>query len=124
MKSLSLFISFLFFFSISVKAQEQNNVTYQIVDNGSVKDVQPYINALNKANMRNHRLRNQRTTISFESGVKVELFSAQELQNAGRSINAADYPENFEITRQEPVFTLGQNNFIMEMHHPENKFTK
>lgn len=124
MKSLSLFISFLFFFTISLKGQEQNNVTYRIVDNGSVKDVQPYINALNSANMQNHRLRTKRNIISFESGVKAELFSAQELQRAGRTIDPAAYPESFEITRQEPVFSLGQNNFIMEMHHPENKFSK
>lgn len=123
MKALSLFITVLFFsLAFSANAQEQENVTYRITDNGSVRDVQPYILALNKANMQYHRLKNTRTTVTFDTGVKVELFSATELIAAGRPISLADYPDSFDATRQEPVFSLGQNNHIMEMHHPVDKF--
>lgn len=121
MKTLSLFMLILFGLAVSAQAQEQNNVTYRITDNGSARNIQPYILALNKANMQYHRLKNARTSITFDSGVKAELYSAAELIAAGRPINLADYPENFETTRQEPVFSLGQDNHIMEMHHPVDK---
>jgi hypothetical protein len=104
-----------------MKGQEQVNVTYRITDNGSIRDVQPYINALNAANMKYHRLKNTRYTIIFDTGVKVELFSAAELIAAGKQINLADYPDSFDSSRQEPVFSLGQNNYIMEMHRPVTK---
>ncbi len=121
MKALSLFIPFLLCLSLTMKAQEQVNVTYRITDNGSIRDVQPYINALNTANMKYHRLKNTRYTIIFDTGVKVELFSAAELIAAGKHIDLADYPDSFDSSRQEPVFSLGQNNYIMEMHRPVTK---
>lgn len=124
MKALSLFIALTFSLVLSASAQEQVNVTYRITDNGSVRDVQPYINALNNASMKYHRLRNTRYTIIFDTGVKVELFSAAELIAAGRRISLSDYPDSFDSSRQEPVFSLGQNNYIMEMHHPVDKFHK
>lgn len=114
MKSLSLFITFLFFFVLSTKAQEQENVTYRIVDNGSATNVQAYINALNKSNMKYHRLKNTRHIITFDTGVKVELFSATELIAAGKTIVLADYPESFDPQNAEPIFLLGQNDYILE----------
>jgi hypothetical protein len=118
-KSIMLLVFTAFF--TNVNAQEQNNVTYKIVDKGSVKDIQPYIDALNTANFKYHRLRNQRHTIVFDTGVKVELFSANELIAAGRKINATDYPEIFSANRQEPLFKLGPNNFILEEHSSTGK---
>jgi hypothetical protein len=105
-------------------AQEQkeaNGQTYTIINNGSITDIQPYIDALNHADMKYHRLKNTRTTITFNTGVTVQLFSAIEVIANGFSLNISDYPDNFESTRQEPVFSLGQNNFILEQHHPINK---
>ena len=107
-----------FIFSITLKAQEQQGKTYLITDNGSVKNVQPYIDALNSADMKYHRLKNKRYTIIFDTGVTVQLFSATELIVIGRAINLSDYPESFDSSRQEPVFLLGQNNFILEQHKP------
>jgi len=121
MKALSPFILFLFCLSSSMKAQEQSNITYRITDNGSIRDVQPYINALNTANMKYHRLKNTRYTIIFDTGVKVELFSATELIAAGKAISLSDYPDSFDSSRQEPVFSLGINNYILEMHKPLTK---
>jgi len=119
LKSILLLVFTAFF--VNAKAQEQNNVSYKIIDNGSVKDIQPYIDALNTANFKYHRLRNKRTTIIFDTGVKVELFSANELIAAGKKINATDYPEVFPAGRQEPLFKLGPNNFILEEHSSSGK---
>ncbi|MCW3070361.1 MAG: hypothetical protein JWO44_251 [Bacteroidetes bacterium] len=111
----------LFFLALPAKSQEQANQTYRIIDNGTVQNVQPYIDALNSANMKYHRLKNTRFIITFSTGVKVELFSAAELIAAGRNINLADYPETF-INRVEPIFSLGPNNIIMEQRPVYGKY--
>lgn len=96
--------------------KEAKGQTYIIIDKGSVTDIQPYIDALNNSDMSNHRLLNKRYTVVFKTGVKVELFSASEISKSGRVINLSDYLENFDASRQEPIFALGANNFIIEYH--------
>lgn len=104
-------------FKVKVPDQkEAKGQTYIIIDKGSVTDIQPYIKALNNSDMRNHRLLNKRYTVIFKTGVKVELFSASEISKSGRLINLSDYPETFDASRQEPIFALGINNFIIEYH--------
>lgn len=111
-----------FFFSFSMKAQEIKGQTYQITDNGSVKDVQPYIDALNKSDMRYHRLRDSRNSIVFNTGVTIQLFSATEINANVHPLVLSEYPESFEAKRDIPVFSLGVNNFIMEQHHVNSKY--
>lgn len=108
-------------FSITIRAQEMQGQTYVIIDNGSVSNVQLYIDALNNSDMKYHRLKNIRNTIVFNTGVTVQLFSATEMNTAGRSLNLADYPESFELSKDVPVFSLGPNNFILEQHHVTSK---
>lgn len=96
--------------------KEEKGQTYIIIDKGSVTDIQPYIDALNNSDMSNHRLLNKRYTVVFKTGVKVELFSASEISKSGRLINLSDYLENFDASRQEPIFALGASNFIIEYH--------
>lgn len=96
--------------------KEAKGQTYIIIDKGSVTDIQPYIDALNNSDMSNHRLLNKRYIVVFKTGVKVELFSASEISKSGRLINLSDYLENFDASRQEPIFALGANNFIIEYH--------
>jgi hypothetical protein len=109
-------------FSIIINAQEVQGQTYAITSNGSVTDIQPYIAAMNNSDMKYHRLKNTRHTVEFNTGVKVELFSASEINASVRALNLSDYPENFASTRDIPVFSLGPNNFIMEEHHTTSKY--
>ena len=109
-------------FNTSIKAQEEQGKTYQIINNETVKSIQPYIDAMNNSDMKYHRLRNKRNTITFNTGVSVQLFSATELVANGKKININDYPENFDPKRDVPAFSLGSNNFIMEMHHVQSKY--
>lgn len=125
---LFLMILFLTFSSGVLRAQGGNSgipnhpgteikgQTYIITDNSNVKDIQSYIDALDSSVMNNHRLKNKRNTVIFKTGVKVELFSALEISKLGFPINLSDFPESFEATRQEPVFVLGKDNFIIEYH--------
>ncbi len=117
LKFIVLFSFFILGYSASAQeVKETKNQTYIISDNAGIADVQPYIDALSIADMRYHRLLNKRHTIVFQTGVKVELFSASEISKSGKSMNLSEYPEAFSPTRQEPVFALGANNFIIEYH--------
>lgn len=118
-KTLLLFVGICF--SVILNAQEIQGQTYAIINNGSVTDIQPYISAMNNSDMKYHRLKNTRHTIEFNTGVKVELFSASEINTTVRSLNLSDYPESFDPKRDIPVFSLGPNNFIMEEHHSSGK---
>jgi hypothetical protein len=120
----ALLICSFFLTAYNVKAQEQKEVkdlTYIISDNGSVTNIQPYIDALNNSDMRNHRLLNKRNTIVFKTGLKVELFSANEIAKKGGHINLSDYPEYFDKFHQEPIFAIAPNNFIIEYHTAASK---
>lgn len=111
----------------TASAQDQKEVkeqTYSISDNGGIANIQPYIDAMNNSDFKYHRLLHKRHTIVFQTGVKVELFSATEISKKGISISLSEYPENFESSRQEPVFALGANNFIIEYHSSSNKENK
>lgn len=126
MKSNILLKIILLFLGVSLgmlaNGQEIQGQTYAITSNGSVTDIQPYIVAMNNSNMKYHRLKNVRHTIEFNTGVKVELFSASEINTSVRTLNLSDYPEAFAASRDVPVFSLGPNNFIMEEHHVTSKY--
>ena len=125
MKTYIPFKTFLIFaftiLSTVLKAQEHIGETYLVTNNGSVSNIQPYLNALNNSNMKYHRLKNSRYTIIFDTGVTVQLFSAVELVANGRTINISDYPESFDSNRFEPVFSLGANNYILELRRSNSK---
>jgi hypothetical protein len=118
----ALLIVFGITLSIAVNAQETQGQTYTITSNGTVGDIQPYIDALSNSDMKYHRLKNTRNTIVFETGVSVELYSATEINNAVRPLNLSEYPESFPANRDLPEFSLGPNNFIMEKHHVTSKY--
>lgn len=124
MKNMNKFLSALSVLLLAIIvafSQEREGETYRILSTGNASEIEPYINALNAANMQYHRLKNQRHTIVFDTGVKVELFSGTELITAGREININDYPESFPVSRQEPNFFLGANNYILEEHRNTTK---
>lgn len=122
MKKTHAFVIGIIFMSFlqNLSAQENNSFkefnakTYIIVENGIVTNIQPYINALNTANFNNHRLKSKRNTIEFEEGVKVVIFSAEEvLANGITSINPNDFPSQIE-NYTSPIFKLANNNYIIE----------
>ncbi|MCB9361681.1 MAG: hypothetical protein H6587_09225 [Flavobacteriales bacterium] len=104
-----------------VFGQEENGKTYTILDSKNVENIESYIDALNKANMKFYRLKNQRFSIVFDTGVVVELFSAIECENNGVSIDSMEYPIKFDSSKQLPTFSLGTNNYILIGHQFVNK---
>jgi hypothetical protein len=101
--------------------KEKNNATYTIIDQGGVMDVQPYILAMDNSDFRYQRLLNKRNTIVFQTGLKIELFSATEIAKKGLPIVTSEYPQEFPASHQEAVFAVAPNNFIIEYHTATGK---
>jgi hypothetical protein len=113
---------FFFFMLVSFHAFSQGKPdSYKIVSNGTVQDVKPYKDALNAADMDKYRLRDKRVTIVFETGVKVELFSASELIAMGYNVTITDF-EAERAAGQQITFALAANNYILELHTPTGKY--
>lgn len=116
-------IAFLFFcLSISLHSYAQAKPgSFKVIDNGSVQNIKPYEDALGAANMDSHRLRNKRAVIVFDTGVKVELYSAEELKAMGHNIAPEEFPLDKDPQAQIPVFSLAANNYILQIHTPIGK---
>jgi hypothetical protein len=93
--------------------QEENGRSYTILDSKNIENIQTYIDALNKANMKYYRLKNQRSSIVFDTGVVVELFSAIECEGNNVNIDSIEYPIGFDLTRKLPKFSIGVDNHIL-----------
>jgi hypothetical protein len=75
--------------------------SYVYVNPKSVSDLTPYTEALSKADMDRYRYMDERNTIVFESGLKAELLSANEMK-------ALSMPVRIERVRTEkPAFDTG-----------------
>lgn len=95
--------------------KEQLNVSYAIQNIETVSNSKAYIDAMNTANFNHHRLKSEKNIIEFEGGVKIVLFSAEELiSNGMATINTNDYPIKIQ-NYYPPLFRLGQNNYIIEL---------
>lgn len=102
-------------FAQNTSFKEMLNVTYSIQNVENIENPNLYIDALNNANMNNHRLKSDRNTINFDSGVKVTLYSAEEsLLNGMTSINPSDFPNQID-DYTPPVFRVADNNYILEL---------
>lgn len=75
--------------------------TYQITKDGGVDNIEKYYSALEKYDLDRYRLIDQNRIVRFDSGVEVELFSAEKLE--------VDYDRNrnhrfMNKTGDEPVY--------------------
>lgn len=91
----------LFVFSLLLFSFTTPSGSYVYVNPKSVSDLTPYTEALSKADMDRYRYMDERNTIVFESGLKVELLSANEMK-------ALNMPVRIERVRTEkPGFDTG-----------------
>ena len=106
-----------FFFSTSIFSQEaSSSVFFQITNNGSVGDIQPYKDAIAKANWNCYRLMTKRRTLNFDSGVIVELFSVDELSAKGNKVDTSCLTDEKNISSEQPLYHLSESGIIIEMH--------
>lgn len=110
-----ILLIFLFLFAAGwITAQEKKiSPTFRFISTPPQEDIIAYFNALQQADLSNYRLSNKRVSISFNNGITVELFSANELIEMGLKINPDDfqpeYPEGFIL----PEFSLATNGYII-----------
>jgi hypothetical protein len=92
---------FLLMFSFLLLSFTTPAGSYVYLNPESVSDLNPYTTALSKADMDRYRYMDERNTIVFESGLKVELLSANEMK-------VLNMPVRVERVRTEkPGFDTG-----------------
>lgn len=82
--------------------------SFDIVDRGQVSssDISKYVDAISVANMESYRNKTKNDTIVFDTGVKVVLYSAQELYKKGYNINPSEYVDVRDPRYTTPTFHL------------------
>lgn len=99
--------------------QEEINNTYRFVNPEMVGDTDNYVNAFSTANMTKFRYANKSNIIEFESGLKVELFSANKLISKGVSVDTSKILTATPLNEDEYVFDISANGkYILQ------RFTK
>ena len=83
----------------SLFAQEKENETYVLLNATEIQNVEDYKIALSLADMTRFRFEGKRNVIEFENGLKVELFSANELTSNGITVDKS------RILTTEPLHT-------------------
>ena len=116
MKKLLLLSFFIFNLSFS---QEVEKITYKFLNPESVPNISDYKLAFSTADMSAFRYESKNNIIEFQSGLKVELFSINELRNVNSKLNL----QNFKTVDVKPsddyYFTLSADKkFILQ------KFTR
>lgn len=117
----SLCFFLLLSFTFSFSQQINSSVSFQIVSTGNVADIQAYKDALHKADWKCHRCMNARRTLTFDSGVVVELLSASELSAQGISVDVSCLADEKNLSSVQPVYRLSESGIIIEMHQPVGK---
>lgn len=75
-------------FTTSMVGQEKKNDTYKFLNAKEINGSSKYVEAFKTADMTKFRFQNKRNTIIFENGLKVELFSADELTQKGYQVDS------------------------------------
>lgn len=103
-----LVIVMLFFTAISF-GQETNNETYRFVNSNTVNNVNDYVVALSTADMTIFRYANKSSTIEFESGLKVELYSANHIVSIGKVVDISKVLTSDPINKGYYIFGLSSD---------------
>ncbi|MBI4932202.1 MAG: hypothetical protein HY841_15695 [Bacteroidetes bacterium] len=115
-----VFILSIFFCKNIFSQQTAAPATFQITNNGTAADIQPYKDAINNANMENYRCKTKRNTILFDNGLKAELISAGEMLALGKNVNINQYSDTRDPLYIQPVFHLNDNGTLSAMYSKPN----
>lgn len=95
--------------------------SFVITDPGQVRNVQPYVDALNTNEIDKYRHMDHRTTMIFKEGVIVELLSASELQGLGLPVDLSAVNTTAIDRMRHSQFTLHTSGRILELVTPVKK---
>lgn len=110
----------LFFWYAIVFAQTPAQ-SFVIINQGTVQDLKPYVDALNGNDIDKYRHVDQRTTLVFKEGVVVELLSANELQGLGLPVDLSAVNTTTVDRMRHSQFTLHTSGRILELVTPVKK---
>lgn len=96
-------------------ALAQSVATYEIVEKAGVDDIGHYQKVLQSASIDKYRLPYARAIMNFESGVKVELLSGEELLEKGVPVDLGNYLGRQEGHIKNSVFTAHESGRLLEM---------
>jgi len=89
--------------------------SWVILNPNAVQNVASYEAALDKADLDKYRYVDKRNTLTFDTGLQVELLSANELTAAGLPVNLNKVRTAEPSFDTKPVFSLGANGIILEV---------
>ena len=116
MKKILLLTLFIFNFSFS---QEVEKITYKFLNPEIVSNINDYKKAFSTADMSAFRYESKSNIIVFQSGLKVELFSANELKDKNLKLELQNFRSVDQKASNDYYFTLSDNKkFILQ------KFTR
>lgn len=113
MKQILLFL--LFLGSISVFAQTPQAKSYVITQKGTVTDVAAYEQAMETGNWDKYRYFDKRSVLRFETGLVVELLSANEMKALGLPVKTDRVRTKDPDFDTGSVFRLTTSGIIVEM---------
>lgn len=85
------------------------------VNPNAVSDIAPYDEALKHSDLDKYRYFNQRNTLNFENGLKVELLSGNELTASGIPFNKDHVRTEVPSFDTKPIFKLTSNGILLEI---------
>lgn len=105
--------------SILSYGQEEQDQTYKFINPEVVNNTNTYIEAFSTADMTKFRYADKSNIIEFESGLKVELFSASNLTSKGVNVDTSKILTIEPLNKDEYVFNISENGkYILQ------RFTK
>lgn len=87
--------------------------TYEIVETNDLLNIEEYILAMNKADFDSYRFIDQRRVLNFNTGVKIELLSSNELKNLGVSFDSSKAINYIPDYEGKTIYKLGNNGYII-----------
>ena len=119
MRKLILLMVFMITSMVSYSQQK----TFTIVDQGTVSttEVTKYESAIQNSDMESYRNKTTRTVLVFDTGLKIELLSAQELYILGVNINPNDYVDSRDPKFTFPTFHLTPGGHLLAFYQSIGK---
>lgn len=111
-----LFAISAFFLMSSFSAIKLEVKTFRIIAATSSINTKKYVDAINGADMEPYRFRTKRNTLSFDDGVKVEFFSAEEIKASGGTIDLYNYSDDRTKNYVEPILHIAESGSIVAMY--------
>lgn len=112
MKKALLLFSLVFALGVIAQTQHTPSGSFEIINSTVPEKNDFFSESIAKSNLENYRLKNQRVTLEFKNGFKLELLSAKELFLKGLPVDVNSYAEEFAAGYKLPLFVVMDNGWI------------